>query len=38
MGAGDDIAGYVWLYTDNYNGYGIDGDYMYDKALFGIQD
>lgn len=37
-GPGDDIAGYVWQYTDNYNGYGIDGDYMYDKALFGIQD
>lgn len=37
-GPGDDIAGYVWQFTDNYNGYGIDGDYMYDKAPFGIKD
>ena len=31
----DDIGGYVWQWTDDYLGYGIDGDYMYDNALFG---
>lgn len=36
-GPEDDISGYVWQWTDDYLGYGIDGDYMYDKALFGIK-
>lgn len=30
----DDIKGYVWQWTDNYNGYNIDGNYMYDENLF----
>jgi GH25 family lysozyme M1 (1,4-beta-N-acetylmuramidase) len=34
-GPEDDISGYVWQWTDDYAGYGIDGDYMYDDALFG---
>lgn len=33
-GPSDDIQGYVWQWTDNYNGYSIDGDYMYDERLF----
>lgn len=33
-GPGDDISGFVWQFTDNYNGYGIDGNYMYDERLF----
>lgn len=36
-GPEDDISGYVWQWTDDYLGYGIDGDYMYDNALFGIK-
>lgn len=30
----DDIGGYVWQWTDDYNGYGIDGDFMYDGSIF----
>lgn len=33
-GDSDDIQGYVWQDTDNWQGLGIDGDYMYDEALF----
>lgn len=33
-GPQDDIQGYVWQWTDNYNGYNIDGNYMYDENLF----
>lgn len=33
-GACDDIKGFVWQYTDNYGGYGIDGDFMYDERIF----
>ncbi len=33
-GPHDDIQGYVWQWTDNYNGYNIDGNYMYDENLF----
>lgn len=34
----DDIKGYVWQWTNNYNGYNIDGNYMYDKNLFHSQE
>jgi lysozyme len=34
----DDIKGYVWQWTDNYNGYNIDGNYMYDENLFHNQE
>lgn len=37
-GPEDDISGYVWQWTDNYNGYGIDGNYMYDENLFHNQE
>ena len=33
-GNSDDISGFVWQWTDNYNGYNIDGNYMYDENLF----
>jgi len=37
-GPHDDIQGYVWQWTDNYNGYNIDGNYMYDENLFVNQE
>lgn len=33
-GGNDDLKGYIWQYTDDYNGYRIDGNKMYDDSLF----
>lgn len=33
-GDSDDIQGYAWQDTDDWQGMGIDGDIMYDEALF----